>query len=480
MLLNKSIVQNYIEPGRSRTMMIDNVDAVELADIYGTPLFIFSESRIVNNAKRFRTVFEERKLNTRICYASKANSNMRILQTVLRSGLDIEVNSGGELFKALQAGFKPAQIVFNGVAKTVEELQEAISARVYCINIDSLFELKRVIQVCCSLKKRTKVAFRVVPDIKIGTHPGIETGTHNEKFGISPQDINDAYVQALQAREWLDVIGIHAHVGSQNTNIDHYEELLKILISYSCKIHELTGHKLLHINIGGGLPLTYIKNNEHKGSDEKGISANFIANFDSEDIADLVLNMRCNKELIAEYGRDQVQNIQVILEPGRSIVGDAGVLLTRIQNYKVRPESGDQWLMLDAGFNILLESFDYNWYFHCVAANRFHELHESKYRLAGPLCDGGDIFPGIDGMHRLLPEGMREDDLIAFLDVGAYTLEQMFPYNGRPCAQAVMIDMQGNVVTIRRRDTYQDLIAKDVCLESAKYFGVSKSQNFMT
>lgn len=472
---NRGTVQNYIDSNKSGRLMINGVDAVELADTHGTPLFIFSEPRILDNAGKFRMAFRKRKLNIKICYASKANSNMRILQTILNSGLDIEVNSGGELFKALKIGFQPDQIVFNGVAKTIQELKEAISSGIFCINIDSLFELERVIQVCYELQKRARVAFRVVPDIKTGTQPGLETGTDEEKFGISSQEIMDAYFRALEARKWLDVTGIHAHVGSQNTDIHYYRELLEKLLSCFGEICKLTGHKLHHINIGGGLPLTYVRDSKYKGSDKKEVFTTLVAGFDAKDIADLMLSVRADKKLIAKYGRNLIQNVQIILEPGRSIIGDAGILLTRIQNHKMRPQTSDKWLMLDAGFNILLESFDYNWYFHSVAVNKYDKPHKTRYKLAGPLCDGGDIFSGIGEMYRLLPEGMGQDDLIAFLDVGAYTLEQMFPYNGRPCAQAVMIDKKGSVVTIRQRDRYKDLIAKDVNFSSSACSLVSKS-----
>lgn len=462
------MIPGYLERGPSGHLQIDGVDATELAERHGTPLFVFSQRRILDNIRALKTAFAGLRVGVKICYASKANSNMAILRTVRESGLDVEVNSGGELYKALKIGFRPEQIIFNGVAKTTEELREAIAAGVYCLNVDSLFELSRIIEVCCLLGKRARVAFRVIPDLNNGSHPGAETGTHEKKFGISTDEILEAYIQAFQASEWLDVIGIHAHIGSQTTHAHLYRAAFEKLVSYSRDVCRVTGCQLRDINIGGGIPIKYIKDGRYGDTlpDEMWYLK---ADFRPHEVAREIASLLYNNNFRAKYGWGVSNGMRLILEPGRSIVGDAAILLTRVQNLKVRLGSGDRWLMLDAGFNTLLESFDYKWYFHTVAANKIDEPHVTHYKLGGPLCDSGDVFLNMDALsgntrqpeYRLLPVGMREDDLIAFLDTGAYTLEQMFPYNGRPCAQALMIDTEGKVLTIRHRDTYKDLTAKD-------------------
>ncbi|MBU0705109.1 MAG: diaminopimelate decarboxylase, partial [Chloroflexi bacterium] len=178
MVTDAWVIPGYLEKGTDSHLQIDGVDAAELAERYGTPLFVFSQRRIRDNIRALQAAFMGLGVEVKICYASKANSNMAVLRTVHEAGIDIEVNSGGELYKALKIGFQPEQIIFNGVAKTVDELREAISVGIYCINVDSLFELSRIIEICRSLGKKARVAFRVIPDLNNGSHPGIETGTH--------------------------------------------------------------------------------------------------------------------------------------------------------------------------------------------------------------------------------------------------------------------------------------------------------------
>jgi diaminopimelate decarboxylase len=466
--MNEWVIPSYLEKGQSGHLQMEGVDTVELVGRYGTPLFVFSQRRILDNIHAFKMAFAGLGVEVKVCYASKANSNMAILRTVRESGLDVEVNSGGELYKVLKIGFRPEQIIFNGVAKTVKELREAISVGIYCINVDSCFELSRIIEVCRLLGKRARVAFRVIPEVNSGSHPGMETGTREKKFGISAEEILEAYTQAFQAGEWLDVIGIHAHIGSQTTNARLYHAVFEKLVSYSRDVHRATGGRLRDINIGGGIPVNYIKDRWH---DEALLyEMRYLrADFRPHQVAGEIASLLHDDNFRTKNGWGVSNGIRLILEPGRSIVGDAAILLTRVQNHKVRPRSGDHWLMLDAGFNMLLESFSYKWYFHALAANKINEPHVVRYKMAGPLCDSGDVFmdmgtsPGNARLpeYRLLPAAMQEGDLIAFLDTGAYTLEQMSPYNGHPCAQAVMVDTQGEVLIIRHRDTYEGLIARD-------------------
>jgi D-ornithine/D-lysine decarboxylase len=240
------------------------------------------------------------------------------------------------------------------------------------------------------------------------------------------------------------------------------------LISYSQDVHRVTGCQLRDLNIGGGIPIRYVKGGRYGDALPKEVGYLGVG-FGPQAIAAEIADLLGDDPLGAKNGREMSAGTRLILEPGRSIVGDAGILLSRVQNYKVRPGSGDRWLMLDAGFHTLLGSFSYKWYFHPLGANRIDEPHEVGYKLAGPLCDSGDVFGNVGGLpgdawlpaYRLLPSAMQADDVVAFLDSGAYTLEQMFPYNGHPCAQAVMINTQGGVLPIRRRSTYFDLIGND-------------------
>src|SRR5258708_10587157 len=209
-------IPNHLEE-RKGVLLISGANARELADRYGTPLFVFSEARIRQNIAEVRAAFERSEASVRICYASKANGNLAVLETVKSSGIDIEVNSGGELYKALKVGFQQAQIVFNGVAKTERELEEAIQHAIACINVDSAFELERIIAIASRLHKRAKIALRVAPEITTGSHGGLETGTSLSQFGIADDEIEDIWKAALRHPDELTLLGLRRHIGPQGS-----------------------------------------------------------------------------------------------------------------------------------------------------------------------------------------------------------------------------------------------------------------------
>jgi diaminopimelate decarboxylase len=454
-------VAGYLET-REGHLTVDGVDTVELAERYGTPLYIFSEKRIAQNVGNLRRAVESVHPRVKLCYASKANSNMSVLDAVRRAGGDIEVNSGGELHKAKAIGFRPDQIVFNGVSKTDEELRAAIDYRILAINIDSLYELQQVARVARSMNTRASVAIRIVPEIITRSHIGLQTGLLSSKFGLSPSQIEEAFALALKNKEWINLAGAHIHVGSQTPDPQPYARAFAEMWLFLVDLYKKTGHRLTHINIGGGLPIVYLPETpmaESIGEPERQM---FSARLDARVVLEAAL-----KEAVTDDSRELFEGLTIVLEPGRRIIGDTGVLLTSVCNIKDRPETGDRWLLTDAGYSVMLSMETYKWYYHLVSASRADEPHRTPYKVAGPLCDSGDVYFDIERgtrlpNYRLLPESVVAGDTLALLNTGAYALDQASQYNGRPIPAAVMVMESGEVRIARRRETYEDLYSKDV------------------
>jgi diaminopimelate decarboxylase len=472
----ESILTDWQIPGfleaAAGGLYVDGADARRLAERFGTPLFIFSEARIRHNVARLVKAFRHSRIRADIFYASKANSNLAVLQVVRDTGVNIEVNSGGELFKALRAGFKPEQIVFNGVAKTEAELTEAIRQEIFCINVDSLFELERIVRISREGKWRANIALRIVPEIEAGTHAGLETGTHDTKFGIAQDEIREAYRMALQHPDEVSLAGLHVHIGAQVSGAGKHLAAFRTLLATAAELYNDTGHCVGHLNLGGGLPVPYIKADDGlNGAMDDQSYTMLRADATLEEVASGVFGtLEDWGEILSAVNSEfrwKMDNTRLLLEPGSSIIADTAVLVSAVQNTKTRHATGDQWLLLDAGFNTLLDTFSYNWYFHAVAVTRASAPPDSRYRLGGPLCDSADVYHDREGYGRLpetrrLPAGMAPGDLVAFLDVGGYTLEQMCQYNGQQRAAAVIVRTNGDVQLIRRRDTLDDLISHDL------------------
>jgi len=469
-------IQNFLEVQNDH-LHIDGVDAVELAREHGTPLFVYSESRIRHNIDRLRKSASVIDCPLKICYAAKAMSTLGILRAVKDSGIDIEVNSGGELWKALKVGFTGEQIIFNGTSKEVWEIENAIEAGIYAIQVDSLFELSLIEETAKRLGKTANVSLRLVPEIETGTHSGLQTALLTSKFGMMPDEAFEAFRKYKDSAH-VDLRGIHLHIGSQNPEPHAYADAFQMLFETLERIHKQTGTKLEHINLGGGFPVNYLRDRTHSAEFPREQLEMFSADFEpSTAIGEA---WKLVKNIAADGGTTEVlDGITLLLEPGRSIISDAGVCLTTVRNHKERPvnqtESAirnpqsaiDSWLLTDAGFNILLSMETYKWYYHLISAERPGEQHDSPYKLAGPLCDGGDVYFDIEGHgrlpdHRLLPENVDAGEVLALLNCGAYSLAQASQYNGRFLPPVVLIRTDGSAELIRKRETFDDLIASDI------------------
>jgi len=464
---NSSRTSVTFQPGKSleisdARLQIDGIDTVRLAQEHGTPLFVYSESRIRHNIGRLKRVQDAIDAPLKICYAAKAMSTLGILRVVKDAGIDIEVNSGGELWKALRAGFKGDQIIFNGTSKEIWEIELAIENGIYAIQVDSIYELSLIKEAAERLGKRANVSLRLVPEIESATHSGLQTALLSSKFGMMPDEAFTAFRENTVSPH-LDLCGIHLHIGSQNPDPGVYTEALRVLFAAMKRISAESGTQLQHVNIGGGFPVDYLGDKDADISSEQSdmLSANY------EPYAAIG-----NAWREASTGYEELtENLTILLEPGRSIIADAGICLTTVRNAKQRPTDNgqgptDHWLLTDAGFNILLSMETYKWYYRLISAERAAEPHDTPYKLAGPLCDGGDVYFDLDGdrlpAHRLLPADVRPGELLALLNCGAYSVSQASQYNGRFLPAIVLIREDGRSELVRRRDTFDDLVASDL------------------
>lgn len=476
-------IENFLSE-QDNQLVINGVSAVELAEEYGTPLFVFSESRIKHNIARLQKAESVIDCTLKVCYAAKANSNMAILRTVKDANCDLEVNSGGELWKALKVGFKGAQIIFNGTSKEVWEIENAINAEVYAIQVDSLFELSLIEETAQRLNKTANVSLRLVPEIETNTHSGLQTALLTSKFGMMPDEALSAF-HAYKDSKFLNLCGVHLHIGSQNPAAEPYSEALRKLFENLEKIYKETGLKLAHLNLGGGFPVNYLRDNSHEVDFPQAQREMFSADFEPSDAINNAWQT-VKEAAKSSNAENLLENLTLLIEPGRSVISDAGICLTTVRNRKERPidnekrkmENGksassdstlytDSWLLTDAGFNILLSMETYKWYYHLISAERAGETHNFPYKLAGPLCDGGDVYFDIEGEarlpdYRLLPENVQPNEILALLNCGAYSIAQMFQYNGRFLPSVVLVKENGEVELIRKRDGFEDLINNDI------------------
>jgi D-ornithine/D-lysine decarboxylase len=453
-------VKGYLE-ARNDHLTIDGVDAVQLAEEYGTPLYVFSERRIAENVRNLRVAVEAAHPRIKLCYASKANSNMAVLKTIRNAGGDIEVNSGGELHKATLVGFAPDQIIFNGVSKTDAEIAAAIDYCILSINIDSLYELDQVARIARSVGKRANVTIRIVPEISTRSHKALQTGLLSSKFGLSPAEVGTAFSRALEYGGAINLVGAHIHVGSQTPDALPYAlafgEMWKIFV----ELHKEHHHRLSHINIGGGLPIDYLPEPEMAEMIGDGERAMLSARLNATEVLRAALT-----EAVRHDEAGLLEDLTIVMEPGRKIIGDTGLVLTRVCNIKERPETSDTWLLTDAGYSLMLSMGMYKWYYHLISASRAAASHAKPYKVAGPLCDSGDVYFDIEKGtrlpdYRLLPEATRAGDLLALLNTGAYALDQSSQYNGRPRPAVVMIKENGEIAVARRKEEYEDLYTYD-------------------
>lgn len=400
-------------------MLCDGAPLADLAAQHGTPLYVYSAAAII---ARYRGVDDAfRSYPHAMHYALKANSTLAIARLLRGLGACADANSGGEIDVALRAGFIPPQIVFTGVGKTDAELAQAIDLGVKTINAESAGELERINRIARAKQTRARVAVRVNPDIDAKSHPHISTGLKSNKFGIAFADVR-ALCQNARSLDGLEIVGLHIHVGSQIIDLEPFRRAAQAVVLLARELRD-DGVAIDHLDLGGGLGISY------EGKPVPG-AAEYAA-------------------ALLPIVRDS--GLAIILEPGRAIVGPAGVLVARVVDVKPQP-GGKLFVILDAGMTELIRPMLYS------AFHRIEPVHgvarpETMCDIVGPLCETSDTL----GRDRRLAEP-RVGDLLAIMDVGAYGSVMASNYNRRPMPAEVMVENRRASV-IRRRQTIDDLVA---------------------
>lgn len=411
----------------------EGVRASLIAEKAGTPCYVYSARTVVDHFHKLRRAFEA--VTPLICYSVKANSNLSIMKLMLREGSGFDVVSGGELFRARRVGAPPGKIVFAGVGKSEAEIRDAIRADILLINAESEQEVRRIDAIAADLGRTPRVALRVNPDVDPKTHRYTTTGKRENKFGIDLDRAADLFRRRAEFKH-IDLCGVHVHIGSQITRPDPYVQTLGKLREFLRNVRA-AGARVDFLDIGGGFGIWYREKSAPPAEDMAGAIVPMLADFEG----------------------------QVILEPGRFIVGNAGILLTRVQYVK---DAGERRIAIcDAGMNDLIRPALYEAY-HRIWPARTDEPHageapdEESWKgptvatdVVGPICETGDFL----GLDRRLPP-VKPGDLMAVFSAGAYGFTMSSNYNSHPRAAEVVVSGE-RFATATRRETYEDLVANE-------------------
>lgn len=404
---------NYRENGQ---LFAEECNLSELAAEHGTPLYVYSRATIERHWHAFDKAAGD--VPHLICYAVKANSNLAVLNLLARLGSGFDIVSGGELARVIAAGGDPAKVVFSGVAKTEAEMQEALRQEILCFNLESEPELERLNRVAGEMGKVARISVRVNPDIDAGTHPYISTGLKENKFGVPIERALLLYRQAAQLPN-IEIVGIDCHIGSQLTELEPFLEAMDRLLALIDRLAS-EGIHVHHLDVGGGLGVNY--------SDENPPHPEQYAAALKAKLAD--------------------RSLQLIFEPGRAIVANAGVLLTRVEYLK---EGEDRhFAIVDAAMNDLIRPSLYGAWMNIIPADRSLERPVRRYDVVGPVCETGDFL----GKDREL--GLASGDLLVVRSAGAYGFAMSSNYNTRPRAAEVLVD-GADAHLVRQREPLAEL-----------------------
>lgn len=408
---------------KANDLFAEDLSVAAIASEVGTPVYIYSRATLERHWHAFDDAFDG--MAHGICYAVKANSNLAVLNVLARLGSGFDIVSSGELARVLAAGGKAERTVFSGVGKTVAEINYALEQGVRCFNIESIAELERINKIAGERGVHAPVSIRVNPDVDAQTHPYISTGLKENKFGIAIEQAEVVYQKAAQLPH-LKIIGIDCHIGSQLTSVTPFVDALKRVLVLIDKLAS-QGIKLTHLDVGGGLGITY--------QDETPPSPTEYA--------------MALRELLV--GRD----LEILLEPGRAIAGNAGILVTKVEY--IKPTDDKQFAIVDAAMNDLLRPALYQSWQMIQAVIIDETIEEQSYDIVGPICETGDFL----GKDRLL--AIKQGDLLAIRSAGAYGFTMSSNYNSRPRVAEIMVDGD-QMHVIRERETIESLYAGEQVL----------------
>lgn len=402
---------------RKGQLYLENVALTTLASEHGTPAYIYSKAALTEQFLAYQQAMDEQP--HLICYAVKANCNIAILSVLAKLGAGFDIVSGGELERVLAAGGLARNVVFSGVGKRRDEIEQALRTGIHCFNVESSAELERIQQIAHHLGIVAPISIRVNPDVDAGTHPYISTGLKENKFGIDIDAVVGIY-QWAAAQSHLKIIGVDCHIGSQLTEIEPFIDALHRVVLLVDRLSEVGIH-IRHLDLGGGLGVRY--------KDEQPPA-----------IGDYVHAIR------QHLGK---RRLSLILEPGRSIVANAGFLLTRVEYLK---KAGDKhFAIVDAAMNDMLRPALYQAWLNIEAVVDNPQASTAVYDIVGPVCETGDFL----GKQRTL--AIAADDLLCIHSAGAYGMSMSSNYNSRPRAVEVMVDNEDNHI-IRARESVADLM----------------------
>jgi diaminopimelate decarboxylase len=401
---------------RGRDLYCEDVKVADIVQRFGTPLYIYSANTILDHFFKLKEAFRD--FEPLICFSVKSNFNLAILRLLIRQGSGADVVSGGELYKALKAGCPPKKIVYAGVGKREDEIEYGLKRGILFFNVESLPELKKINEIAKNLGKVQDVCLRLNPDVDPQTHKFITTGKKETKFGLSYKEIKDIF-RSKDKFENVRIKGIHIHIGSQIIKVEPFLKAIK------CALSLRQDFDYEYLNIGGGLGIIY--------KDEKALTAEKYA--------------REIKKLLKGKG------LKLILEPGRFIVGNAGILVTRVLYNKKGVKKN--FIIVDAGMNLLIRPALYSAY-HEIKPIRLKNREKIKADVVGPICETTDFF----AQDRSMPE-VREGEYLALFGAGAYGFTMASNYNAQPrCAEVLVKD--DSFYLIRRAESYKDLVKYDV------------------
>ena len=404
---------------KNNRLYCEKVLIKKLAKTFGTPLYVYSYHTLIDHYLKLKSAFSQ--INPLICYSVKANSNLSILKALIAQGAGLDIVSGGELFRAQKSGCPAHRIVYASVGKTDQEISAAIARGILFFNVESQAELKNINRIARGKNKITRVAIRINPDVEAKTHKYISTGKITNKFGI---DLDSAYkILLLRAKfKNLNICGLHIHIGSQITQSAPFVEAIKKVSNFIQRL-KIKGIKLEYLNIGGGLGIIY----------------------DQEDPQNAQIYANEILPLLKKTG------LKIIMEPGRFIAGNAGILVVKVLYIKPTPKK--KFIIVDGGMNDLIRPALYSAYHNIWPLVK--NLKTAKADLVGPICESGDFL----AKERLIAK-VKEGEYLAVMSAGAYGFSMSSNYNSRPRAVEVMVD-QDKVLVIRKRETLEDLIRNE-------------------
>ena len=403
---------------QNQILQAESVAITDLVAHYGSPLYVYSRSTIEDNWREFDQAFGDHP--HLVCYAVKANSNLAVLNALAVLGAGFDIVSQGELERVLAAGGQANRCVFSGVAKTQQEITRALQVGVRCFNVESSAELDRIESVAKSLDTQAPISIRVNPNVDAKTHPYISTGLKENKFGVDIDDAIELYERANRSSH-LSVTGMDCHIGSQITEVSPFLDALDKVLELSAQLAQ-RGIEISHLDLGGGVGIVY--------DDEQTI--------DIQAYIDQVVQ--------------KVGGIEIILEPGRAIVGNAGIFVTKVEFLKQNSEHS--FAIVDGAMNDLLRPSFYNAYHQVLPVNQAAQGIQASWDLVGPICETGDFL----AKNRTL--SLSQGDYLALMSAGAYGFTMSSNYNSRPRVAEVMVSGDQHKL-IRERETIQDLFEKE-------------------